>query len=40
VKDLVAGSGRRFRERGVHVLRGVRDESPLYYAVERDGFDG
>jgi class 3 adenylate cyclase len=26
VKDLVAGSGLRFRERGAHVLRGVPDE--------------
>ncbi len=34
VKDLVAGSGLRFRERGVHVLRGVPGEWHLF-AVER-----
>jgi class 3 adenylate cyclase len=34
VKDLVAGSGLRFRERGTHVLRGVPEDWPLF-AVER-----
>jgi pimeloyl-ACP methyl ester carboxylesterase len=34
VKDLVAGSGLRFRERGITVLKGVPDEWRLY-AVER-----
>jgi len=34
VKDLVAGSGLRFRERGVHVLRGVPGEWHLF-ALER-----
>jgi len=30
VKDLVAGSGLKFTDRGVHVLRGVPDEWRLY----------
>ena len=30
VKDLVAGSGLRFGERGSHVLRGVPEESQLF----------
>jgi len=34
VKDLVAGSGIKFEERGVHVLKGVPDEWHLY-AVAR-----
>jgi class 3 adenylate cyclase len=34
VKDLVAGSGLRFSDRGVHALRGVPDEWHLY-ALER-----
>jgi pimeloyl-ACP methyl ester carboxylesterase len=34
VKDLVAGSGLRFRERGTAALKGVREEWRLY-AVER-----
>jgi class 3 adenylate cyclase len=34
VKDLVAGSGLRFRERGTHVLRGVPGDWQLL-AVER-----
>jgi len=34
VRDLVAGSGLRFRERGIHVLRGVPGEWHLF-AVER-----
>ena len=34
VKDLVAGSGLRFRERGVHVLRGVPDEWRLFAVDE------
>jgi len=33
VKDLVAGSGLRFEDRGVHKLRGVPDEWRLYAAV-------
>jgi pimeloyl-ACP methyl ester carboxylesterase len=36
VKDLVAGSGLRFRERGSAVLKGVPEEWRLF-AVERDG---
>jgi len=35
VKDLVAGSGLRFRERGAHILRGVPGEWQLF-AVERE----
>lgn len=35
VKDLVAGSGLRFRERGTHGLRGVPGEWQLF-AVERE----
>jgi class 3 adenylate cyclase len=34
VKDLVAGSGLRFRERGTAALKGVPEEWRLY-AVER-----
>jgi class 3 adenylate cyclase len=34
VKDLVAGSGLRFQDRGVHGLRGVPGEWRLF-AVER-----
>jgi class 3 adenylate cyclase len=34
VKDLVAGSGLRFRERGTATLKGVPEEWRLY-AVER-----
>ena len=34
VKDLVAGSGLRFQERGLHVLRGVPGEWRLF-AVDR-----
>jgi class 3 adenylate cyclase len=34
VKDLVAGSGLRFHERGIAALKGVPDEWRLY-AVER-----
>jgi class 3 adenylate cyclase len=33
VKDLVAGSGLRFADRGAHVLRGVPDEWRLYALV-------
>jgi class 3 adenylate cyclase len=33
VKDLVAGSGIRFAERGTHTLKGVPDEWRLF-AVE------
>jgi hypothetical protein len=33
VKDLVAGSGIRFADRGVHALKGVPDEWQVY-AVE------
>ncbi len=36
VKDLVAGSGLRFRERGVHVLKGVPDDWRLFAADEVD----
>ena len=34
VKDLVAGSGLRFSDRGAHVLKGVPDEWRLF-AVEQ-----
>jgi class 3 adenylate cyclase len=34
VRDLVAGSGLRFRDRGVHVLRGIPGEWGLF-AIER-----
>jgi hypothetical protein len=34
VKDLVAGSGLRFSDRGIHELKGVPDEWHLY-ALER-----
>jgi hypothetical protein len=34
VKDVVAGSGLRFAERGTHALKGVPDEWRLF-AVER-----
>jgi class 3 adenylate cyclase len=34
VRDLVAGSGLRFSERGVHVLRGVPGDWRLF-ALER-----
>lgn len=33
VKDLVAGSGIAFESRGVHVLKGVPGEWPLYGVV-------
>ena len=34
VKDLVAGSGLRFQDRGVHSLRGVPGEWRLFVAAE------
>jgi len=33
VKELVAGSGLEFRDRGMHTLKGVPDEWRLYEAV-------
>ena len=33
VKDLVAGSGLRFEDRGLHVLKGIPDEWRLFRAV-------
>ena len=33
VKDLVAGSGIRFEERGTHALKGVPGEWPLWLAL-------
>ena len=36
VKDLVAGSGLKFDDRGVHTLKGVPGESHLF-AVDRGG---
>src|SRR5262245_10360267 len=33
VKDLVAGSGIKFEERGIHALKGVPDEWHLYAVV-------
>jgi hypothetical protein len=35
MKDLVAGSGLKFRERGVHELKGVPGAWQLY-SVEKD----
>jgi len=35
VKDLVAGSGLDFEDRGFHELKGIPDEWRLYAAVER-----
>ena len=32
IKDLVAGSGLRFEDRGVHTLRGVPDQWQLFAA--------
>jgi class 3 adenylate cyclase len=32
VKDLVVGSGLRFRDRGIHSLKGVSDEWRLFAA--------
>jgi pimeloyl-ACP methyl ester carboxylesterase/DNA-binding CsgD family transcriptional regulator len=34
VKDLVAGSGIQFQDRGTHVLKGVRDEWRLFRVVQ------
>jgi class 3 adenylate cyclase len=36
VKDLVAGSGMRFEERGTHELKGVPDAWTLYAAKSPD----
>jgi pimeloyl-ACP methyl ester carboxylesterase len=36
VKDLVAGAGITFAERGVHVLKGVPGEWPIFNVVEAD----
>ena len=36
VKDLVAGSGLKFDDRGVHTLKGVPGEAHLF-AVDRGG---
>jgi hypothetical protein len=33
VKDLVAGSGLRFEDRGSHALKGVPGEWPLWLAL-------
>ena len=35
VRDLVAGSGLKFRERSVHELKGIPGAWPLY-SVEKD----
>jgi class 3 adenylate cyclase len=40
VKDLVAGSGLRFADRGSHKLKGVPDEWHLYSVAGPDGPDG
>jgi class 3 adenylate cyclase len=32
IKDLVAGSGLQFEDRGVHTLRGVPDQWQLFAA--------
>ena len=39
VRDLVAGSGLKFADRGFHTLKGVPGESHLF-AVDRGGADG
>jgi hypothetical protein len=36
VKDLVAGSGLSFRERGVATLKGVAEEWRLFAVEQRD----
>jgi class 3 adenylate cyclase len=33
VRDLVAGSGLRFEDRGLHALRGLTEEVHLYTAL-------
>jgi class 3 adenylate cyclase len=33
VRDLVAGSGIEFDDRGVHSLKGVADQWPLYATI-------
>jgi class 3 adenylate cyclase len=33
VRDLVAGSGLRFSDRGMHALRGLPEEVHLYTAL-------
>jgi class 3 adenylate cyclase len=37
VKDLVAGSGLAFEDRGEHELKGVPDRWHLYRVVDRSG---
>jgi class 3 adenylate cyclase len=37
VKDLVAGSGIEFSDRGIHTLKGVPDEWQLYAVVGSSG---
>jgi len=37
VKDLVAGSGITFEERGVHALKGVPGEWRLFATAQADG---
>jgi class 3 adenylate cyclase len=34
VKDLVAGSGIQFEDRGTHVLKGIPDEWRLFRVVQ------
>ena len=36
VKDLVAGSGLEFEDRGIHVLKGGREEWRLFRVVQRE----
>jgi len=36
VRDLVAGSGLCFRDRGLHALRGLPEELRLYSALTAD----
>jgi class 3 adenylate cyclase len=33
VRDLVAGSGLRFQDRGIHALKGLPEEVHLYSAI-------
>jgi hypothetical protein len=37
VKDLVAGSGIGFKERGTHVLKGLPGEWPLFVVADLAG---
>ena len=34
VKDLVAGSGIRFEDRGTHILKGIEDDWQIYAVAD------